>query len=199
MKIIILAIGGGANNVFDSVIATGIEGCELILVNTDADALFERELTGHFKRLLIGQTLTWGLGSGADPDVGKKSAEVDINHFKIILKGANLVIIVASMGGGTGSGASSVIARLTRKLGVRTIAVISMPYGFEGYKCNNIAKQQADLLTWMVEDIYIFKYELMLNTLGHHVTLLEAFESLNNQILDKVNNIVDYVRKGISL
>ena len=103
------------------------------------------------------------------------------------------------MGGGTGSGASSVIARLTRKLGVRTIAVISMPYGFEGYKCNNIAKQQADLLTWMVEDIYIFKYELMLNTLGHHVTLLEAFESLNNQILDKVNNIVDYVRKGISL
>ena len=135
----VMGVGGGGCNAINSMIASNITSAEFIAVNTDNQALL---LSKAEKCVQIGERLTKGLGAGSDPNVGEAAAEESKEEISKLLTGTDLLFIAAGMGGGTGTGAASVIARIARELGILTVAVVTKPFSFEGKVRNENANKQ---------------------------------------------------------
>ena len=131
VNIKVIGVGGGGGNAVNRMISSGIRGVEFIAVNTDKQALNYSAAT---IKIAVGEKLTKGLGAGSNPDIGRKAAEESAEELKKALEDANMVFVTAGMGGGTGTGAAPVIARISKEMGILTVGIVTKPFAFEGKK-----------------------------------------------------------------
>ncbi|MEI6102302.1 MAG: cell division protein FtsZ, partial [Eubacteriales bacterium] len=149
-KIRVFGVGGAGNNAINRMIEFDVKGAELIAVNTDKQALF---LSKANQKIQIGEKLTKGLGSGANPEVGRKAAEESIDELEQAVRGSDLIFITAGLGGGTGTGAAPVIAELARQHNILTVAVVTKPFWFEGLPRSKTAEKGFEELKATVDTI----------------------------------------------
>ncbi|WP_416379582.1 MULTISPECIES: cell division protein FtsZ [unclassified Gilliamella] len=188
----VIGVGGGGGNAVEHMIAEHIEGVEFFAANTDAQAL---------KRIKVGQTIqigtnvTKGLGAGANPEVGRNSAEEDREVIRSAIEGADMVFIAAGMGGGTGTGAAPVVAEIAKELGILTVAVVTKPFGFEGKKRMAFAEQGIAELAKHVDSLITIPNDKLLKVLGRGVKLLDAFAAANGVLKGAVQGIAELITK----
>ncbi len=190
-KIRVVGVGGGGNNAVESMIKqSNIQGVDFITVNTDAQAL----LLGHAEtKIQIGEKLTKGLGSGGDPDIGKQAAEESTEKIKDILNGSDMVFLAAGMGGGTGTGAVPVIAKIAKELGALTIAVVTKPFTFEGTRRMVNAEDGIDELRDKVDTLIVIPNQRILDVVDKKVSLLDAFRVADSVLSQGVQGISDLI------
>ena len=186
----VIGVGGGGGNAVDHMVETHIDGVQFICANTDAQAL--RRLNVETK-VQLGAELTKGLGAGTRPEVGKQAAEENREHLKEVIAGADMVFLTAGMGGGTGTGAISVIAEVAKELGVLTVAVVTKPFDFEGKKKAIVAEAGIKELEKHVDSLIIIPNQKLLPVLGSNLSLLNAFKAANNVLLDAVQGITELI------
>ncbi|AGH80646.1 cell division GTP-binding tubulin-like protein FtsZ [Psychromonas sp. CNPT3] len=180
----VVGVGGGGGNAINHMIAQGLKGAEFIALNTDAQALRSSKAD---VRLQIGASITHGLGAGANPEIGYKSALEDKDNIRALLEGADVVFIAAGMGGGTGTGASPVVAEIANELGALTIGVVSKPSFFEGKKRINYADQGIARLSEHIDSLLIIPNDKLQKSLPKGVSFLGALEAANGVLYDAVS------------
>ncbi|MCD6045339.1 MAG: ftsZ [Gammaproteobacteria bacterium] len=195
-KIRVIGVGGGGNNavkfMFEkSTLESHLEGVEFACANTDAQAL--RDCKTH--TIQLGDEITKGLGAGADPAIGRQAAEEDSEHIREFLADTDLVFITAGMGGGTGTGAAPVIARLAKEMGILTVAVVTRPFMFEGKQRAQIAEEGIQQLYPNVDSLIIIPNNKLLSVLGKNMTLLNAFKAANNVLFGAVQGISELITR----
>jgi cell division protein FtsZ len=191
-KIRVIGVGGGGNNAVESMIAENqIQGVDFIAVNTDAQAL----LLGHAAtKIQIGEKLTKGLGSGGDPDIGRQAAEESAEKIKDMLSGSDMIFLAAGMGGGTGTGAVPVIARIAKEeVGALTIAVTTKPFSFEGARRMVNAEDGIEELKDKVDTLIVIPNQRILDVVDKKVSLLEAFKVADSVLSQGVQGISDLI------
>jgi cell division protein FtsZ len=186
----VIGIGGGGGNAVKHMIANKVEGVEFICANTDAQALKDIDARTV---LQLGNTMTKGLGAGANPEVGRQAAMEDRERIAEVLRGADMVFIAAGMGGGTGTGGAPVVAEVARELGILTVAVVTKPFPFEGRKRMAIADVGIKELAERVDSLITIPNEKLLSVLGKQTSLLDAFKAANNVLLGAVQGIADLI------
>ncbi|BAH83243.1 cell division protein FtsZ [Candidatus Ishikawaella capsulata Mpkobe] len=186
----VIGIGGGGSNAVEHMIREQIEGVEFFAVNTDAQAL--RKTTVN-QTIQIGSKITKGLGAGANPEVGRISAEEDRELLRSALDGADMVFIAAGMGGGTGTGAAPVVAEVAKNLGILTVAVVTKPFNFEGKKRMSFAEQGITELSKHVDSLITIPNDKLLKVLGRGISLLDAFGAANDVLKGAVQGIADLI------
>lgn len=180
----VVGIGGGGGNAINYMIEKGLAGAEFIAMNTDAQALRSSKAD---IRLQLGAGITNGLGAGANPEIGYKSALEDKDRIREILTGADVVFIAAGMGGGTGTGASPVVTEIAKELGALTIGVVSKPSTFEGKKRNNYANQGIARLAEHIDSLLIIPNDKLQKSLPRGVSFLDALSAANGVLFDAVS------------
>ena len=186
----VMGVGGGGCNAVNSMIESNVSSAEFISVNTDNQALL---LSKAEKCLQIGELLTKGLGAGSDPNVGEAAAEESKDQISEVLKGTDLLFIAAGMGGGTGTGAASVIARIARELGILTVAVVTKPFSFEGRVRNENANKGIANLKKYVDTLVIIPNDKLLQFLPPHTGVLDAFKVADDMLKQGIVGIVDLI------
>jgi cell division protein FtsZ len=186
-QIKVIGVGGGGGNAVDHMINLGVQGVEFICANTDAQALNRSK--AH-TLLQLGHT---GLGAGSRPEAGKASAEEAVDRIKSSLEGAHMVFITAGMGGGTGTGAAPVIARLAKDMGILTVGVVTKPFDFEGPRRTKQADVGLNELEANVDSLIVVLNEKLLEVLGDDVTQEEAFAEANDVLRNAVGGISDII------
>jgi len=186
----VIGVGGGGGNAVKHMIANKVEGVEFICANTDAQALKDIDARTV---LQLGNTMTKGLGAGANPEVGRQAAMEDRERIAEVLRGADMVFIAAGMGGGTGTGGAPVVAEVARELGILTVAVVTKPFPFEGRKRMAIAELGIKELSERVDSLITIPNEKLLSVLGKQTSLLDAFKAANNVLLGAVQGIADLI------
>jgi len=171
-RIKVVGVGGGGSNAVNRMIEAGLGGVEFIAVNTDGQEL---ALSNAPIRVRIGDQLTRGLGSGGDPTIGAKAAEESQEELRSILEDADMVFITAGLGGGTGTGASPIIAQLSRDLGALTVAVVTKPFSFEGVHRAKVAEEGLKKLKDQVDTLISIQNDRLLQLVDRHAPLQEAF------------------------
>ena len=189
-RIKVIGVGGSGGNAINTMIHFGLEGVEFITVNTDAQAL-NANLAAE--KIAIGANVTRGLGAGADPERGRKSALEDGNRLKEICSGADMVFVTAGMGGGTGTGAAPVIAQLAREAGALTVGVVTKPFRFEGRQRMRRAQAGIDQLTECVDTLIEIPNERLLNVADDDLTFVEAFRKADEVLFHAVRGISDLI------
>jgi cell division protein FtsZ len=189
-KIKVVGVGGGGQNAVNRMIEEGIQGVEFISVNTDAQALM---LSNAPLRLRIGDKLTKGLGSGGNPEVGQRAAEESREEVKEVLEGADMVFITAGMGGGTGSGASPVIAGIARDLGALTIGVVTRPFTFEGAHRRRSAEGAMDQLKRNVDTLIAIPNDRLLQVVDKKVSINQAFRTADDVLRQGIQGISELI------
>jgi cell division protein FtsZ len=188
----VIGVGGGGGNAVNHMAAANIEGVEFICANTDAQALENATV----KTILqLGAGITKGLGAGADPAIGRKAAEEDRDRIKEALDGSDMVFITAGMGGGTGTGAAPVVAEVARELGILTVAVVTKPFPFEGGKRSKVAGEGIAELAQYVDSLITIPNDKLLQVLGKDMTLLNAFISANDVLLNATQGIAELITR----
>jgi cell division protein FtsZ len=182
--------GGGCNAIEDMMAQGGISGVEFIAVNTDAQALLNNKAP---VKVQIGDMLTRGLGSGSNPDVGSKAAEESIEKLREEITGADLVFITAGMGGGTGTGASPIVAKLAKECGALSIAVVTKPFLFEGSKRMTAAKRGIDELKRYVDTLIVVPNQRILQIIDEKTPMVEAFRRINSVLYQGVRGIAELI------
>ena len=191
----VIGVGGGGCNAVNRMIEAGLKGVKFVAVNTDAQALLESNAED---KLQIGNKLTKGLGAGSDPEVGKKAAEEDREKLKKLIEGADMVFITAGMGGGTGTGASPVIAEIAKESDALTIAVVTRPFLFEGSKRGEIAEQGIRELRNKVDALIVVPNQRLIEINENKLALDEAFKLADEVLLNGVRGISDLITlKGV--
>ena len=188
----VIGVGGGGGNAVEHMVCQTIEGVEFITANTDSQAL--RNSAANVT-LQLGADVTKGLGAGANPEIGRRSAEEDREKIKETLQGADMVFIAAGMGGGTGTGAAPVVADIAREMGILTVAVVTKPFPFEGKKRMNYADQGIEFLSKSVDSLITIPNEKLLKVLGPGTSLLDAFKAANNVLLGAVQGIAELITR----
>ncbi len=166
----VIGVGGGGGNAVEHMVRERIEGVEFFAVNTDAQALRK---TAVGQTIQIGSGITKGLGAGANPEVGRNSAEEDREALRAALDGADMVFIAAGMGGGTGTGAAPVVAEVAKDLGILTVAVVTKPFNFEGKKRMAFAEQGIAELSKHVDSLITIPNDKLLKVLGRGISKLD--------------------------
>lgn len=186
----VLGVGGGGNNAVNRMIVGELKGVEFISVNTDL-----QDLNSSLApiRVQIGVELTKGLGAGSNPEIGKKAAEENREEIKGVLEGADLVFITAGMGGGTGTGASPLIASVAKELGALTVGVVTKPFGFEGRKRMEQALQGIEELKATVDTLIVIPNDRLLQIVDKKTPLMEAFKIADNVLYHGVQGISDLI------
>jgi cell division protein FtsZ len=191
-RIKVLGIGGGGSNMVNSMIDAGYTGIDFIVTNTDAQAL---KMSKAPHKIQLGLKSTKGLGAGANPEIGRRAAEEDIDKILYCLEDADLVFLTGGMGGGTGSGALPVIARALKERDILTIAVVTKPFIFEGKRRMKVAQEALDLLKRDIDTLIVIPNQKLVDSVTQKVSLMNAF-SLINTILNKfVRSIADIIAK----
>ena len=183
----VIGVGGAGGNAVNRMIDAGLKGVEFVVANTDAQVL---EQSRCAKRLQLGAGITKGLGSGANPGVGREAAEEDEAQIAEILEGSDMVFVTAGMGGGTGTGAAPVVARIARSIGALTVAVVTRPFEFEGRRRMQIAEEGMRELREKVDTLIVIPNQRLLAIVERHTPLREAF-----RVADQV---LHHATKGIS-
>ena len=186
----VLGVGGGGCNAVNSMIESDIKSAEFIAVNTDNQALL---LSRADKCLQIGEALTKGLGAGSDPNIGEAAAEESKDEIAAMLEGTDLLFIAAGMGGGTGTGAASVIARIARDMNILTVAVVTKPFSFEGKVRNENANKGVINLKKYVDTLVIIPNDKLLQFLPAQVGMLDAFKVADDMLKQGIVGIVDLI------
>ena len=178
----VIGVGGGGGNAVEHMVASAVEGVEFYCVNTDSQAL------GHSsaRTLQLGTNVTKGLGAGANPEIGRQAALEDRERLADLLDGADMVFITAGMGGGTGTGASPVIAQIAREMGILTVAVVTKPFPFELKRRMKAAQEGIAELSEHVDSLITVPNEKLLSVLGDRITLKAAFAAANDVLLGAV-------------
>ena len=186
----VMGIGGGGCNAINSMIDSGVTSAKFIAVNTDSQALL---LSKSDNRIQIGAALTKGLGAGSDPNIGEGAAEESKDAIARELEGTDLLFIAAGMGGGTGTGAASVVARIARELGVLTVAVVTKPFSFEGRVRNENANKGIANLKKYVDTLVIIPNDKLLQFLPPQTCMLDAFKVADDMLKQGIVGIVDLI------
>ena len=188
----VVGVGGGGGNAVKHMLESNLDGVEFICANTDSKALIglDSGIT-----LQLGTTVTKGLGAGANPNIGRDSALEDQEKITELLTGADMVFITAGMGGGTGTGAAPVIAKVARELGILTVAVVTKPFPFEGRRRAKVADEGIKELRDNVDSLITVPNERLLPVLGKNISLLKAFGEANNVLLNAVQGITDLIMR----
>ncbi len=188
----VIGVGGGGGNAVEHMVRERIEGVEFFAVNTDAQALRK---TAVGQTIQIGSGITKGLGAGANPEVGRNSAEEDREALRAALDGADMVFIAAGMGGGTGTGAAPVVAEVAKDLGILTVAVVTKPFNFEGKKRMAFAEQGIAELSKHVDSLITIPNDKLLKVLGRGISLLDAFGAANDVLKGAVQGIAELITR----
>jgi len=188
----VVGIGGGGGNAVEHMMAATIDGVEFICANTDAQALKNSSANTVIQ---LGDSITRGLGAGANPDVGRRSAEEDRERIKTALAGADMVFLTAGMGGGTGTGAAPIFAQIAKELGILTVAVTTKPFSFEGKVRMQVADQGIANLTQYVDSLITIPNNKLLSVLGKNVTLVNAFKAANDVLRGAVQGIAELITR----
>lgn len=186
----VVGVGGAGNNGVNRMIDIGIKSVEFIAVNTDKQALNTSKAD---KKLQIGEKLTRGLGAGADPEVGKCSAEESKAEIAEALKGADMVFVTAGMGGGTGTGAAPIVAEISKEMGILTVAVVTKPFPFEGKRRMLQAEAGIEELKQNVDTLIVIPNEKLLQVVEKQTGLTEAFKMSDNVLRQGVQGISDLI------
>ncbi|MFA5644161.1 MAG: cell division protein FtsZ [Patescibacteria group bacterium] len=189
-KIKVIGVGGGGGNAINRMIEAGIRGVEFIAINTDIQALQNNRAS---YKLNIGKSITKGLGAGMEPEVGRKAAEESQNEIRDLLKGADMVFIACGLGGGTGTGASPVIAEIAKDLGALTIAVVTKPFHFEGGVRQRVAEEGYSLLAEKVDTIITVSNEKLLEIIDKRTTFIDSFKMADNILRQGVQGISEII------
>jgi cell division protein FtsZ len=186
----VVGIGGGGVNAVNRMIDHGLKGVEFIAINTDAQALL---MSDADVKLDVGRELTRGLGAGANPDVGRQAAEDHREEIEEVLKGADMVFVTAGEGGGTGTGGAPVVASIAKALGALTIGVVTRPFTFEGRRRATQADLGIDGLRNEVDTLIVIPNDRLLSTAEHQVSVMDAFKSADQVLLQGVQGITDLI------
>lgn len=190
-KIKVIGIGGGGGNAISSMIDTGdIAGVEFIAINTDAQVLLDSKSP---TKLQIGEKLTKGLGVGGNPEIGENAAEESVERIKELLIDSDMVFITAGMGGGTGTGAAPVIAKLAREVGALTVGIVTKPFAFEGARRQIVAEDGVEKLREEVDTLIVIPNQRLMDVIDKKMTLVEAFkvsDSVLNQGVGGISEII---------
>lgn len=189
-KIKVVGVGGGGCNAVDRMIDEGLQGVEFVGINTDAQALLNSKAP---IRVRIGEKLTRGLGSGGDPETGRKAAEESAEDLYNILKGADLIFITAGMGGGTGTGAAPIVAQIAKECGALTIGVVTRPFSFEGPKRIQTAEQGISKLKEQADTLIVIPNDRLLQIIDRRVTVQQSFKLADDVLRQGVQGISELI------
>ncbi len=190
-KIKVIGLGGGGSNSLNSMISLQqIQGVEFVSINTDAQALLNNQSP---TKVQIGETLTKGLGSGGDPEVGRQAAEESTQKLEDVLSDADMVFLTAGMGGGTGTGSIPIVAQIAKSLGALTVAVVTKPFSFEGTRRMVVAEEGIEKLKDKVDALITIPNQRLLETVEKNMTLQEAFKLADSVLGQGVQGISDLI------
>ncbi len=183
----VIGVGGGGSNAINRMMEDNLSGCEFVAVNTDAQALM---MSNSDRKVLIGDT---GLGAGSNPEMGKMAAEKSAEAIKETVKDADMVFLTLGEGGGTGTGATPVIAKIAREAGCLTVAVVTKPFSFEGYKRMAQAEEGIRSLRSVVDTLIVIPNDKLLEIADDNTTLLNAFKLADNVLKAGVRGVTDLI------
>ena len=186
----VIGVGGAGNNAVNRMIEAEIKGVEFIAVNTDRQALQKSKAP---TKIQIGEKITRGLGAGANPDIGAQAAEESKSEIAEALKGADMVFVTAGMGGGTGTGAASIVAGTAKEMGILTIAVVTKPFTFEGKKRLAQAERGVDSLKGKVDSLVVIPNDKLLQIIDRKTSIVEAFKMADDVLRQGVQGISDLI------
>lgn len=190
-KIKVVGVGGGGGNAVGSMVAGNeISGVEFIVVNTDAQVLLANSAP---TKLQIGEKLTRGLGVGGNPEIGGQAAEESAEKLKEVLVDSDMVFVTAGMGGGTGTGASPVIARMAREAGALTVAIVTKPFAFEGARRQMLAEEGIEQLRDEVDTLIVIPNQRLMDVIDRKMTLVEAFKVADGVLGQAVTGIAEII------
>src|SRR5438105_2399858 len=189
-KIKVIGVGGGGGNAINRMIEAGIEGVQLLVANTDLQALKNSRAS---IKIQIGEKLTRGLGAGGDPEIGRQSALEDTEKIIEALEGSDMVFITTGLGGGTGTGAAPILASLATELGALTVAVVTKPFRFEGRRRQRQAEQGLNELRECVDTVITIPNERLLNAVARGTPFLESFKLADDVLRQAVQGISDII------
>ncbi len=187
----VVGVGGAGNNVVNRMVQSGTQGVELIAVNTDKPAL---AVSVADQKIQIGEKLTHGQGAGSNPEIGKKAAEESRNNVAKAIENADMVFIACGMGGGTGTGASPVVADIARESGVLTVGVVTKPFGFEGRRRMAQAEEGIKNLLGKVDSLLIIPNDRLKHATDQKLTFSNAFQIADEVLLQAVSSIAELIK-----
>src|SRR5919201_6335817 len=186
----IIGVGGGGSNAVNRMIETGVQGVEFIAVNTDAQAL---QMSAAVHKVPIGGRSTKGLGAGGDPQQGERAAEISRDALTELVEGADMVFLTAGLGGGTGTGAAPIIADIARRARALTVAVVTLPFTFEGARRRRTAEAGLDKLRSSVDALIVIPNDRLLDLADRQMSVVEAFHLADDVLRHGVQGISDLV------
>jgi len=189
-KIKVIGVGGGGGNAVNRMIKSGLTGVEFWLMNTDLQVL---QYSTCENKLQLGPKITNGLGAGGEPQIGEKAAEEAQQEITKAIEGSDMVFVTAGMGGGTGTGAAPVVAKVAKDLGILTIAVVTKPFSFEGKRRANQAEQGLEKLRESVDALIVIPNDKLLDVVDRRVSLQESFIVVDEVLLRGVQGISDII------
>jgi len=189
-RIVVVGVGGGGSNAVNRMIAGNVQNVEFVVVNTDAQAL---NLSNAEKKFQIGVELTRGLGAGGNPEVGQGAAEESLSDIKELLKGADMVFVTCGMGGGTGTGAAPVIAKVAKEAGALTVGIITRPFSFEGKRRIDFASRGIEALRENVDTLISVSNDRLLQIVDRATPMVEAFREADNVLRQGVEGISEII------
>jgi cell division protein FtsZ len=189
-RIKVIGVGGGGGNAVNTMIRSKLTGVDFLVANTDAQAL---ERNQALNKIQLGESVTKGLGAGANPEVGRRAALENQDQLKEHLSGSDMVFITAGMGGGTGTGGAPVIARLAREAGALTVGVVTKPFVFEGKRRLRQAEEGIEELKESVDTLIVIPNQRLLSIAAKTTTMLEAFNKADDVLLQAVRGISDLI------
>ncbi len=192
VKIKVIGVGGGGNNVVNRMVRAGVTGVDFVAVNTDKQAL---NISSAEYKIQIGEKLTHGQGAGSDPEVGRKSAEESRSQISKALEDTDMVFITAGMGGGTGTGAAPIVAELAKELDILTVGVVTKPFGFEGRRRMMQAEKGIEDLRGKVDSLVIIPNDRLKHATDQKITFANAFEIADDVLKQAVMSISDLIRE----
>ncbi len=190
VNIKVIGVGGGGNNAINRMIASGVKGVDFIAINTDKQAL--KKCTAP-TQLVIGEKITNGFGAGSNPEIGERAAEEAVNEIKKLLAGADMVFITAGMGGGTGTGAAPVVARIAMEMEILTIGVVTTPFKFEGPRKMERAQEGIAEIARYLDSLVVIPNERLKLVTDTRITLLNAFSEADEVLRRAVQSISDLI------
>lgn len=188
----VIGVGGGGGNAVNYMVENGLEGVEFIVTNTDSQAL---DSSSAHQVIQIGANLTKGLGAGTNPDVGRNAAMEDRQGIEEALKGTDMLFITTGMGGGTGTGATPIIAEIAKSMGILTVAVVTRPFPFEGKRRERMAEDGIRQLALSVDSLITIPNEKLLTILGKDASLISAFAKADDVLCSAVRGISDIINR----
>jgi cell division protein FtsZ len=186
----VVGVGGGGSNAVNRMVDAGLSGCEFIAVNTDAQALL---MCDADVKMPIGANVTRGLGAGAEPGGGRAAAEESRDELKEALKGADMVFVTAGEGGGTGTGAAPILAKLAQEIGALTVGVVTKPFSFEGRRRAEVASRGVDELRDDVDTLIVIENDRLLQVVEKRTSIVDAFTMADDVLRQGVQGITDLI------